>query len=61
MNDIAGHSGNLLVLPWGGLALGSIMKHQLLRIALAVILAGAITARADAVLGWNATKHSATE
>src|SRR5437899_1177787 len=30
------------------------MKHQLLRIALAMMLAGATTARADAVLDWNA-------
>jgi hypothetical protein len=30
------------------------MKHQLLRTALAVILAGTVTARADAVLDWNA-------
>ena len=30
------------------------MKHQLIRMALAVIFAGAITARADAVLDWNA-------
>src|SRR5687768_8763966 len=29
------------------------MKHQLLRLALAVMLAGATTARADAVLDWN--------
>jgi hypothetical protein len=30
------------------------MKHQLLRVTLAITLAGAITARADAVLDWNA-------
>ena len=30
------------------------MKHQLIRMALAVILAGAINARANAVLDWNA-------
>jgi hypothetical protein len=30
------------------------MKHQLLRLTLAMILAGAITVRAEAVLDWNA-------
>jgi hypothetical protein len=30
------------------------MKHQILRMGLAVILAGAVTARADSVLDWNA-------
>ena len=30
------------------------MKHKFIRITLAALLAGAISARADAVLDWNA-------
>jgi hypothetical protein len=53
-NALAGDTTNQALVAEQNRKNPKTMKHQLLRMALAMILAGATAARADAVLDWNA-------